>query len=116
MRTRFLEQCKAKPAYADIAIADYGKNDMTDLSYTKGMLFFYLLYRMAGEKPLLDAVAAYYQAYHQTGATLVDFLNIMQKSLGKNLAAFYRDWIYGAGSSKLLAAGAPFDDIVKKYM
>jgi hypothetical protein len=62
-----------------------------------------------------DAVAAYYQKYHETGATLADFLNITQKSLGKNLTAFYRDWIYGASSSKLLAASVPFDDIVKKY-
>jgi len=115
VRSRFLEQCKAKPEYTDIAIADYGKKDVTDLSYTKGMLFFYFLYRMAGEKALLDAVAAYYQKYHETGATLSDFLNIMKKSLDKDLSAFYRDWIYGADSSKLLVAGVPFDDIVKKY-
>lgn len=37
---RFRQQCKLNPKCKDVPIIEYGNEGLTDLSYTKGMLFF----------------------------------------------------------------------------
>jgi aminopeptidase N len=115
LRGRFREWCLKDPKAADVPINDYGKKDLGDLSYIKGMLFFYVLSRAAGEKEFLEAIGGFYQKHHETGATLEEFLRFMKQALKKDLSGLYRDWIYGTASSGLLLDSVPLKDIIAKY-
>jgi hypothetical protein len=113
---RFRQQCKHNPKCKDVPIIEYGNEDMTDLSYTKGMLFFYLLYRIIGEKDFLDASGTFYQKYKKKGATTEEFLNHVKQRTNKKLDRLYQEWIYGTESSQLILDGVPLEDLIKRYL
>ncbi|GAH04015.1 unnamed protein product, partial [marine sediment metagenome] len=112
---RFRQQCERNPKYKDVPIIEYGNEGMTDLSYTKGMLFFYLLYHVMGEKDFLDAAGSFYQKYKYSGATSEEFLNHVKERSIQNLERLYKEWIYGVESSKLILDGFPAEDLVNRY-
>lgn len=112
---RFRQQCKRNPRCKDVPIIEYGNEDMTDLSYTKGMLFFYLLYRVIGERDFMDAAGSFYQKYKNTGATTEEFLNHVKQRSKQNLDKLYKDWIFGTESSRLILEGAPVENIIQRY-
>jgi aminopeptidase N len=111
----FRKQCERNPEYKDVPIIQYGNEDMTDLSYTKGMLFFYILYHVMGEKDFLDATGSFYQKYKKTGATSEEFLNHVKERSLQNLERLYQEWIYGVESSKLILDGIPVEELVSRY-
>jgi hypothetical protein len=113
---RFRQQCKRNSKCKDLPIIEYGNEGMTDLSYTKGMLFFYILYHMMGEEDFLDAAGAFYQNYKHIGATIEQFLNHMQQHTEKNLEKLYKEWIYGTESSRLILDGVSPEDLIKRYL
>jgi hypothetical protein len=113
---RFRQQCDRNPKWKDVPIIEYGNEDLTDLSYTKGMLFFYLLYHVMGEKDFMDAAGSFYQKYKNTGATSEQFLNHIKKRSKQNLDRLYKEWIFGTESSRLILDGAPVEDLIQRYM
>jgi aminopeptidase N len=88
---------------------------MTDLSYTKGMLFFYLLYHVLGERDFMDTTGTFYQNYKHTGATTEQFLNHVKKRSNQNLDRLFQEWIYGTESSRLILEGVPVEYIIQRY-
>jgi len=94
---------------------DYGREQLTDYSYTYGMLFFYVLSKAAGREPLLQAIGSIYQSFCQTGATARQFLDNLQNRLGLNLEAFYRSWVFNTEAIRDICAFSSLDDLVRKY-
>lgn len=78
---RMKKQFEKDPKYETIPISQYGPNQLTDLSYSKGMLFFYALYKNVGEEKFMKAVRDYYSKYRTKGATLKEFSESMARSL-----------------------------------
>ncbi len=115
LRKRFIQQCEREPKSKDVPIIKYGLEDLTGLSYTKGMLFFYILYKLMGEKDFLDTMGTFYQQYIKTGATSEEFLNYVRQHAKTDLAKLYEDWIYGAHSTKLILDGVPPSNLIKRY-
>ena len=113
---RFRQQCERNPKCKDVPIIEYGNEDLTDLSYSKGMLFFYLLYHIMGEKDFLDAAGSFYQKYKDTGATSEEFLNHVKQHSGQNLNRLYEEWIYGTESSRLILESIPVENIIQRYL
>jgi hypothetical protein len=113
---RFRQQCERNPKNKDVPIIQYGNEGLTDLSYTKGMLFFYLLYHVMGEKDFLDATGSFYQKYKLTGATSLEFLNHMKQRSKQNLDRLYEEWIFGTESSRLVLEGIPVEKIIQRYL
>ena len=50
------KQIENNSDFASTPIIEYGEKNMTDYSYSKGMLFFYILYHTVGEKAFFDAI------------------------------------------------------------
>ncbi len=100
---------------AGAPMIDYGRVDRTDLSYTKGMLFFGLLHRLMGESELFKAVAGFEKQYTASGATARQFLDWMAKSSPVPLDKVFDDWVTGTGSTKLILDGLTFDQILERY-
>ncbi len=115
-RERFRRQCRQDPKYRDTPIVHYGKYDCTDASYTKGMIAFWILYRLVGEQVFLDIYRNFHIEYRKGGATLEDFIRHVKKSSEKDFARFFDEWIYGIKSSSyLLDKQIPLESILHLY-
>lgn len=115
MRKEFHRRCKRNPKYKNVPMADYGKEDLTEASYSKGMIAFYVLYRLVGEENFIDIIRAFYQRYGQSGATLEDFVKIAKEKSKADLTKFFEEWLYGTESSKYVLNGLSIEDMAAKY-
>lgn len=115
LNKRFIQQCERNPKSKDVPIIEYGKKNLTGLSYSKGMLFFYILYHVMGEKDFLKAIGTFYQLFVKTGATSEEFLNHMKQSSKTNLDKLYKEWIYGTESTQLIFDRVPVEQIILRY-
>jgi hypothetical protein len=113
---RFIQQCQRNPRCKDVSIIEYGREDLTDLSYTKGMLFFTILYRLMGEEDFLETMGGFYQKYVKTGATAQEFLNYLKQRSKADLDKLYREWIYGNESTRLIFDKIPLEEILRRYI
>lgn len=103
------------PKYKDVPMMDYGEEDMTDLSYTKGMVMFYTLYKMVGEQQFRELIGSFYQKYHARGATADEFVEHCKQESRVDLTDIFNDWIYGIKSSEYILNGTSVEDIINKY-
>ena len=111
----FRQKCKNNPRCGEVPVIDYGREMLTDLSYSKGMILFYVLYNLVGEKEFLEIMGTFYQKYNETGATSDDFVNHAKKVSQVDLTKFFDEWVYGTKSSEYIINGTPIEEIVKKY-
>lgn len=114
-RDRFLKVCREDPKAAATPIIDYGRADLTDLSYNKGMLFFYILDRLAGREKLLSALAECHRRFAVSGATTDEYMGCLKTALGPDIEPVIQDWVYGVRSSELLGSGLTLDQIAAGY-
>jgi hypothetical protein len=112
---RFIQQCERNPKGKDVPIIEYGKEDLTDLSYTKGMLFFTILYHILGEKDFMEAMGSFYQKYVKTGATAQEFLRHVKQHSDTDLDRLYSEWIFGSESTRLIFDKIPVEQIIRRY-
>jgi hypothetical protein len=91
------KQFEKNPGASEIPIAEYGAHQLTDLSYNKGMLFFYILYYKVGEKKLMKVIADH-NAKHKSGSTLQDFSNSLVANL-PGVKYIVDDWLWTNRSS-----------------
>jgi len=103
------------PTYQHIPMIDHGKEDITDLSYTKGMLFFNVLYELMGEESFNQVMGSFYQRYYTKGATAEDFITHCKQESKVDLTRVFDDWIYGTKSSEYIMDGVSMTDIIKTY-
>jgi len=115
LRENFRRACRENKRAKDTAMIGYGKEGLTDLSYSKGMLFFYILLKLAGEDNFLNAIQGFYRTYKDKGATSAEFLSYLKGSLKIPLDKFFHDWIYGSSSSEDLLGPRSLDEIILKY-
>jgi hypothetical protein len=115
LRERFLKACQKNPKAAETPMIDYGKADLTDLSYNKGMIFFYLLDRLAGQDKLLSALADCWRRFGASGATTREFMACLESALGAQIDPIIQDWVYGIRSSELLKSSMTLDQIADNY-
>jgi hypothetical protein len=101
--------------YQNVPIKDYGIKDMTQYSYTFGMVVFAIFYDLCGEKNFNKIIRSYYAAYHEKGATLEDFIGCCKKSVPFNMDSFFDDWIYSTSAVKRVVSGETYQDFTDYY-
>jgi hypothetical protein len=114
-RKEFCNQCQRNPRLKDLPIAEYGTQNCTDASYTKGAVACWVLYRLVGERAFLDACRSLYQTHGKQGATLDDFMTAMRTASGQDLRKFSDEWIRGARSSEHLLSDISLEEIFNLY-
>lgn len=62
--------------------------------YGKGALFFYELRKEIGDKAFFAGLQAYYRERKYQIATAEDLLGILEEAAGRQLDAFYQEWLY----------------------
>ena len=115
VRRQLQNQFADDPQAAEAPMIALGEKQMTGLAYTKGMLFFYLLYEIMGEEAFLDTIGAFYQKYVQSGATAVEFVEFFKTSANTDLELLMQDWIFTAESSELIQSDMTVKEIMERY-
>ena len=111
IRKDFIE----KPEYQKIPIRDYGVYDMTEYSYTLGMVVFAIFYDLVGQDYFNKIIGSFYSTYYSKGATLDEFVNYCKKSTPIDVERFFNDWIYSTNAIKLITDGKTFNEITQYY-
>jgi hypothetical protein len=110
-----LGRAGSEPRLKSVPMIDYGKEGMTNYSYSAGMLMFYALYRLVGQESFNAIVGGYYQKYQATGATTAQFVSHAQNAAGRDLAPFFNDWLYSTRWYGILASGLKVQDLADRY-
>jgi hypothetical protein len=104
-----------KKEYQTIPIKDYGVHEMTDYSYTLGMVVFAILYDLVGQDHFNKVIGSFYSANDSKGATLDEFINHCLKLAPLDLKRFFDDWIYSTKGIKLVVDGKTFEELIHYY-
>jgi aminopeptidase N len=115
MLGRLAKQFAKHPDWKTVPMIDYGVKDITDLSYTVGQVFFYLLYDRLGEEAFLRTIAGFYRDYRQAGATTRQFVESVKAQAGVDLDKLFEEWVLTPRGAELIAAGTPLEDLERRY-
>lgn len=86
--------------FASTPIIEYGEKNMTDNSYSKGMLFYYILYHTVGERAFFEAIKGYYNEFKDAGSTTKEFADYLKKRFKtSSIDKLINDWIFTNQSS-----------------
>lgn len=70
-------------------------------SYQKGAWILHMLRNEIGDDSFDKGLRMFYGTYKDSNVLSIDFQRIMEKSSGKDLAAFFKQWLYTAGQPEL---------------
>lgn len=94
---------------------DYGKQDVTGLSYRTGRLFFYVLYAALGADAFDQILGAYFRAHRDTGSTTKEFVEFVDSHTDVALQTLFQDWLFTTGWAERLEASEPLADLIASY-
>lgn len=115
MINRLKKTYAKRPQYKNIPMIRFGKESVTGLSYSAGMLFFYTLYSVVSETEFLKLIGSFYQEYYNTGATTEEFINHVKKNSSIDLTKLLNEWFYKPAYSKYIVDGLTIKQIIEKY-
>ncbi len=114
-RDQFLRAGERDEKNFTTSIADYWKEERGSNSYTKGAWSLYVLHRAFGEEDFLKLVSGFVHEYRVRPADFKDFQVFAEKTVGKSLDAFFKEWIYGVESSRQLREKFEISQIAARY-
>jgi hypothetical protein len=83
------------PAFKDIAVADFGREGVTFLSYRVGALFYYELYKSLGEDAFFNLLYGFYERHRENGANFDQLVTYFKEQLDGEAAALVEEWLVG---------------------
>jgi len=115
-RQRYLQQLEKHPEWGTVAIADYGRRDLADLSYVKGPWGLAVLDAIVGHEAFKTIVRTFLVRYRKSGATLAEFRAVAEEVSGRKLDKFWAEWIeQGEVSTALLRKHSHASEIAVRY-
>ncbi|HVZ97739.1 MAG TPA: M1 family metallopeptidase [Chitinophagaceae bacterium] len=84
------------------------------ITYQKGAWFLHMLRDSIGDENFHKGIRAYYKDFMNSNASTADFLSEMEKASGKDMKAFFEQWLYHGG--ELMIKGNWKYDPLKKEM
>lgn len=104
------------PTLLTVPFSEFGNEQLTDYSYSLGMVMFTILYYWVGEEKFNQTIGEFYQTYHSTGASTKNFTDFWRKTTGSTyIQTFFEDWMYGVNYTKLIQDGMSINDMVDHY-
>jgi len=110
---QFQEASNKNPKYKTIPISEYGIHDMTNFSYTMGMVVFTIFYEMVGGDQFNKIIGSFYSKYYSTGATLDDFVTHCKEISSVDLTKFFDDWINTTRAINHIIEGKTLDEMIE---
>lgn len=72
----------------------------TSQIYQKGSWTLHMLRGVVGTENFWKGIKTYYSKYRDSHATVADFRRVMEETSGKDLSAFFDQWLYKPGTLK----------------
>jgi aminopeptidase N len=113
-RETFRHRCTEEPKSASTPIADYGREELGDNSYTKGAWSLYVLNMLLGDEKFQPSIRQFLDEFSARPAGFSDFQAVVEKVSGRHLARYFSEWIYGTESTKLLLDKLPVEQMVQR--
>jgi len=107
-------ECQALPSCATVPFADYGKAEMTDLSYSVGLAMFYALYETLGAETFDRAYRDFLRRHRTGGATNAALVAAFHAASPASDAIF-ADWFTTTRWYARLRSGESVRTIVNGY-
>lgn len=111
VRSTFAEN----PRYAEVPMSEYGREEMTGLSYVVGQLMFYTLGEIVGQEDLRQIVGTYYRRYAATGAGVAELAAVADEVTDEDLEAFFEHWLFTTRWYDYLAEAGTIDEYTAAY-
>jgi len=111
LRSRFDEE----PRLSEIPMIDFGREEMTGMSYRVGMLMFGVLYHLVRPEEFNQVVGGFFQRYHVSGASTEQFVSHANEMTQVDLEPFFRDWLYGTDYQRFLDSEQTLAEIAETY-
>ena len=96
-------------------LIDYGKEQMTDFSYSVGALLFHLLYGVVGPERFRAIIGGFSRQYAATGASTPDFVTLATETAHVDVKPLFDDWVHTAGWWEAIKDGATYAALVRRY-
>jgi aminopeptidase N len=116
LRDRFLQSCEKDEKNGSTPIADYWKEERGENSYTKGAWSLFILHRVVGDAVFRSLIADFLREFRTREADFSDFQRFAEKAAGRNLDSFFKEWIFGAESTRLLREKTDAAEIAERYI
>ncbi len=111
-----VQQLPDHPRWSKVPMVDYGREGLTDLSYSVGAVFFDLLYRLAGRDTFNAIVGRYYANYQKTGGSTEDFATLaIEVADAKYVSKLFHDWVFTTSWADRIVKIAGIEELVKYY-
>ncbi len=103
------------PKWATTPPIEYGREQLTDLSYSVGALLFHVLFRVAGAERFFSFYRDFYSRSVETGATANDLARAAAQTLPGRIDGLFEDWMLSARWVDVLQDAESIDDLVERY-
>ena len=115
LRDRFLQSCQKDEKNGSTPIADYWKEERGDNSYTKGAWSLYVLHQVVGDSAFPTVISGFLREFRTREADFADFQGFAERAAGLNLDRFFKEWIFGPESTRLLREKTDVGKIAERY-
>jgi hypothetical protein len=114
-RESFRGEAKKNSRNATTPIAEYGKEELGDNSYTKGAWSLYVLNQIVGDEGFNRIIRTFMAEFSDRPAGFGDFQGVAERVSKRDLSRFFKEWVFGAESSELLIGSASLQEMVERY-
>src|ERR1019366_8750189 len=97
-----------------VPFAAYGRAELTDRSYSVGMLMFYALFRVLGPDAFDSAYRDFFQEHRDNGAGIADLVAAFRRASSKSDRIF-ADWLFTTRWYSRLASGESLGRMIDAY-
>ncbi len=93
----------------------YGRENMTDFSYSVGMILFAVMHELLGEEGFRRVIRECHRRHGERGGTLDDFVQTAEEVTPQDLSRFFRDWIYSTQWVDAVTATGSIEELTARY-
>ena len=115
IRDAFARKATQDREVYDTPIADYGKKELGRYSYTKGAWSLYVLYALVGDKTFDSIIHSMMKEFEGRTINFSEFQALCERVAKRPLATYFKEWIYGTESSRLMVEKIPIPEITRRY-
>ncbi len=105
----------ADPRLGRVPMRDYGKEDMTDYSYTVGGLLFYLLHQTVGDETFDAILRGFIAESRERGGRASDLAARAALLGGDGARRLFREWFETTAWTDLISRSASVEELVPRY-
>ena len=115
LRDRFLQSCDRDEKNGSTPIAEYWREERGENSYTKGAWSLFVLHQAVGDEVFMPLVSDLIREFRVRKVDFKEFEQTAERAAGRSLDLFFKDWIFGVESTRLLREQMNVVRIAERY-